>query len=379
MTSYILISNNIVITKSISFMPIINSNDIPHANLINNSYMVYLRDIGPKGLYSWFNSTDVIHDTKSIEYVKLTSLYQLCSIPKLIFVKFISMNKFNNIVTCINYKTICEKHPELSASPNVPTNLAIFEIKQFNFKNLLGLKEFKSISSHVEEEIADDGLSSSKTESYSTSGSESESELSDEYDSDKIIEEETTKWNIPIFIEPCKIFKEKMKEEFINLRDLRYHYNECDTCHITDNNRKTYILNKKINIISVNDKKRMFRIMNRYINAKNYVEYNKYVKEIGLSTTKNNLIYFQKRMIDKYDKIKYEENYKMMTKQKNTTVHCITELDKDKDKDGEDDGEETPDEEETPDDEKCVFASDTINFEAYKNGYFLVRKDFDLI
>lgn len=276
------------------YLPIINTSGNIITELINSKFLIYLKCVKETkstkaGYFGYFDGEEILINKKiskninnvneniiidDLLYKNMIQNYSLCEVPNLIFVKYNLIVPFNTLITPTNFKEICNKNN---------LNCGTFSPKL----NCLNIVKYKidDFIKYIEE------LEEDKTENEETENEETENE---EFEEDNT---EMTQMDIPILWIPCNKILEKMENLKIKKNDIIYHYKECETCEIVDNNRKLLeITNKKINFhIKENEEDKEFidKIIDFYQIAKKYIEKKELFENFGLEEDKINIIFYK--------------------------------------------------------------------------------------
>jgi hypothetical protein len=281
------------------YLPIVNNENIELEDIVNSKFLIYLKSSTVTkstiaGYYGYFISEKIIINNKQAEnlknkhnknievdeneYRKMIKNYGLCVMEKLIFIKYKKIIKFDHIVSPTKYKTICKENK--IENKKIPTTIKFINITKFEIDDIIKYIEMElekeaQIQEQQEEEQEED-------EHYKNEEKEDLSQM--------VI------MDIPIAWVPCNTILDKIEETSIKKSDIIYHYEKCEKCDITDNNRiKFNFLDKKINLqIKEGEEhiEKMNYIIEHYQNCKKYVEKNSVFSEMSLYEDKINLIYY---------------------------------------------------------------------------------------
>jgi hypothetical protein len=280
-----------------NYLPFINTVKLPIDQLSNSKFLIYLRAhtdcrSSVVGYYGYFLGGKILINNeqgKNIknknnveinehEYLKMVKSYCLSVMSDLMFIKYKNIIHFDSIVSSTKYKAMCQEQ-NLTYS-KIP-NLKFLNIAYNNIDESIECIESELEREAEEQDNEDDDTTNECVE-----------------DKDEIEEtEEMIEMNIPIVWNPCDLMVKKMEKMNIKKADIILHYTDCETCDITDNNRRKLDFSAgKINLqIKEGDenKQKMDHIINFYQFDKRYIEKKSTFEELCLFEDKINIIYYK--------------------------------------------------------------------------------------
>jgi hypothetical protein len=251
-----------LLKKEHKYLPYIKTNEILNENLKNKNILICFKNINK--IYAYTKITNIVSNTNKI-FNTLINKFSLSDAPELYFLKFDNMKIYNIKLNDFNNYLKLQKNNPIK----YPMRMNIFNLD--NFKN-------DSIIFQLNNFIKD------------------ESDESDIEDSNKIIkidDKDILSLDVPINWICCNNLIELMNKNNIDKEMLKNHYLFCSKCIKTNNNDIDINWNeKKINIRKIKSKKKMNKIIDYYLKAKNF-NLNEQANDI-IEIDKINLFYYKK-------------------------------------------------------------------------------------